>query len=66
MSSYVLTCLICGVRMSDLGAIQEHAMDEHGYLQDDHGFAKRRTEPGGAFVWTFPDGVDWMRAAEAK
>lgn len=58
-----LTCLICGCKGQSLVAIQEHAMEEHGYTQEDHRNVTRRSEPDGSFVWTFPDGLDWLRSA---
>jgi hypothetical protein len=60
--TYRLTCLICGeYHGNDLVAIQEHAMREHDYRQRDHQRVTRREVDGG-WVYTMPDGVDWLLA----
>jgi len=61
MSRWRLTCLICGHQDPGLVAIQEHAMREHGYTQEDHREATRRMVERG-YRWTFPDGVEWLEA----
>ncbi len=58
---YQLKCLLCGATDSNLVHIQEHAMNEHGYTQDDHRkVTKRATDEG--YIYTFPDGKDWLEA----
>jgi hypothetical protein len=57
---YKLRCMICGHRGSDLVAMQEHVV-EHGYRLEDHRNVTRREIEGG-YVWTMPDGVDWLEA----
>jgi len=58
---YTLKCLICGHTENNLVALQEHAMDFHGYTQADHRRVSRRIVEHG-YIWTMPDGVDWMEA----
>jgi len=60
--SWLLTCLICGKTGGNLVAMQEHAMHDHGYEEQDHRHATRRGERAIGYVWTMPDGADWMRA----
>jgi len=59
--TYRLTCLICGMQSNNLVLIQEHAMYDHGYRQEDHHRAKRRDADDG-YVWAMPDGVEWLHA----
>lgn len=40
-------------------------MQSHGYTLEDHRGARRREVPGG-YVWSFPDGVDWLGAQKAN
>ena len=42
MKAYRLTCLICDHSEPGLVPMQEHAMNAHGYTQDDHQNVKRR------------------------
>lgn len=57
-----LACLICGRRGDNLVAMQEHAC-EHGYELEDHRrVTRRKTE--NAWIFTMPDGVDWLEARE--
>ena len=61
MNLWLERCLLCGRLATDLVVIQEHVMDDHGYSQGDLRRAtKREIERG--FVWTMPDGRDWMEA----
>lgn len=61
-----LKCLICGHTDTNLVRIQEHAMNEHGYTQNDHrAVTKREIEPG-HYIFTFPDGVDWLDAKRSS
>jgi len=64
--TYRLKCLICGHEDNNLVAIQEHAMDEHGYAQDDHRRAARRQTEEGAWIYTMPDGIEWLMAKREK
>jgi len=57
------TCLICGLQGGDLVAMQEHAMEEHGYTQEDHQRVTSRHDPKtNIWIYTFPDRVDWLQA----
>ena len=59
-----MKCLLCPEPRqpyANLVAIQEHAMDEHGYTQADHQQVQSWVE-GEVYTYTFPDGKDWMRA----
>ena len=58
---YRLTCLICGEPGECLVKIQEHVMDEHGYTQEHLRQNTKRAIVGG-FIYTMPDGVDWLRS----
>jgi len=66
MAIWKMTCLLCDTKPEylDLVAIQEHAMDVHGYTQDDHRQAQRIDigDGGDHFKWAFPDGKEWMVA----
>jgi hypothetical protein len=70
MAQWEMKCLLCQAApaeqrsstlvWSNLVAIQEHAMYDHGYKQDDiRNGSKRQLEDGG-YIFTFPDGKDWM------
>jgi hypothetical protein len=63
-----MTCLLCaeGRRQSftDLVAVQEHAMHEHGYTPDDHRRARRSEVAPNRYRWTFPDGRTWLEAVK--
>lgn len=51
------------MRETSLVAIQEHAMHVHGYRQSDLMLTtKRLTLTGIGYIWTMPDGVDWLKA----
>jgi len=58
---YRLTCLICDEQDDDLVRIQEHVMDLHDYTVDDLRTCTKREIEGG-YIWTMPDGVDWLQA----
>lgn len=45
--------------------MQEHVIHTHCRTFDDVRGARRREVPGG-YVWTFPDGVDWLGAQKAN
>lgn len=63
---WALKCLICGgFSRCSLVPMQEHAMHTHCRTRDDLRAAQRREVPGG-YVWTFPDGVDWLGAQKAN
>jgi hypothetical protein len=73
MRRWNLTCLLCDskitelsdrfvTRYTDLITIQEHAMNDHGYTQQDHRNAKSREITPNHYIYTFPDGKDWMDA----
>lgn len=74
--SWSLKCLICGFCRCSLVPMQEHAMHTHCRTLDDLRAARRREVPGGymfrgeyldaSYVWTFPDGVDWLSAQKAN
>jgi ribosomal protein L37E len=57
-----LKCLQCEYTDTDLVRIQEHAMAAHGYTQDDHRKAQRRKIRFDRYIWTMPDGKDWLDA----
>jgi hypothetical protein len=63
-----MTCLLCPPsereEFSDLVAVQEHAMREHGYTQDDHRRARRTHLGEDRIRWTFPDGSEWLEAVK--
>jgi len=60
---WYLECLLCGKKgKNNLVEMQEHAMNEHGYTQDDHKASTKRQSDLGAHIYTFPDGKDWMSA----
>ena len=61
--TYRLKCLICHQHEdTNLVRIQEHAISSHGYTQADHyGTRQREIEPG-RYIFTFPDGTDWLEA----
>ncbi len=57
---WIMKCLICGAEDKSLVGIQEHAMNAHGYTQADHrAVTKREIEPG-HYIYTFPNGTDWL------
>ena len=58
---YQLTCLICGHREDGLVVMQDHAVAKHGYRTADHWHATKRIVEYG-YVWTMPDGRDWLEA----
>lgn len=60
---YRLKCLLCGRLDGGLVRLQEHAMHDHGYSQDDHRRSTRRYE-GHRYIWTMPDGTDWLEASQ--
>lgn len=64
-NAWALKCLICGFSRCSLVPMQEHAMHTHCRTRDDLRGARRRDVPGG-YVWTFPDGVDWLGAQKAN
>jgi hypothetical protein len=57
-----LKCLQCGYHDANLVHMQEHAMKQHGYKQEDHRKAQRREMGFDRYIWTMPDGKDWMEA----
>jgi hypothetical protein len=57
-------CLICGKRFEDLVEIQEHVVFEHDYRFGDLRNVTRREIENG-FIYTMPDGRDWMEATRA-
>jgi hypothetical protein len=57
-----LKCLQCDYRDPGLVRMQEHAMQVHGYTQEDHRKARRRELGFDRYIWTMPDGKDWMEA----
>jgi hypothetical protein len=62
MSQWNMKCLICNEYTdNNLVRIQEHAMHEHGYTQEDHRRVTKREIDGG-YIYTFPDGQDWLEA----
>lgn len=61
-----MRCLLCPEPRTpyfNLVEIQEHAMNEHGYTQQDHQRVKSRQEDG-TYIYQFPDGKDWMSAVK--
>lgn len=62
MAIYKLTCMICGHQGGGLIAMQEHAMEEHGYTQEDHRRNTARNPKTNVWIYSFPDGVDWLYA----
>jgi hypothetical protein len=65
-----MTCLLCpagGRRpFTDLVAVQEHAMREHGYTSEDHRRARRTQLAPDRYCWTFPDGRTWLEAIKEE
>ena len=62
---WTMKCLLCNdVTSTNLVEIQEHAMNEHGYTQDDHRRTTKREIENGGYIFTFPDGADWMEAVK--
>jgi hypothetical protein len=59
-----LTCVQCGKNDNVLINLQEHAMKDHGYTQDDHRRQTKREIDGdpGHLMYTMPDGKDWLEA----
>jgi hypothetical protein len=60
--TWTLKCLLCSFSSHNLVEIQEHAMEEHGYTQQDHRQARRRELNFDHYTWTMPDGREWMEA----
>lgn len=58
---WIERCMICGEVFHNLVAAQEHVMDVHGYTQDDIRKNTKRSD-GEGFIFTMPDGRDWMHA----
>jgi hypothetical protein len=54
--------MICGHQGGGLIAMQEHAMEEHGYTQEDHRRNTARNPKTNVWIYSFPDGVDWLYA----
>jgi hypothetical protein len=63
--NWKLKCLLCGREDTNLVKMQEHVMSGHHRTQDDlRNTTKRQTEEI-SYIYTFPDGVDWMEATRA-
>jgi hypothetical protein len=68
--AWLLKCLLCEARDQDLeGAanplvrLQEHLMDSHQVsLEELRGSASRPNEEGSEWIYTLPDGRDWLEA----
>jgi len=59
--TYQLTCMLCGLEGRDLVRMQEHVMRYHGYSQRELQANTHRNIDGG-YIYTMPDGRDWLRA----
>jgi hypothetical protein len=65
-----MNCLLCSLGTTwhhelgstDLIALQEHLMDEHGYTQDDLRLQRLHQRENGILEYEFPDGKIWLRA----
>jgi hypothetical protein len=65
---WMMKCLLCPpqskVTWTDLVAIQEHVMRDHGYTRMDLRTNTRRPASPNKdhYIWTMPDGSDWLEA----
>lgn len=61
--AWKLKCLLCNeYEDDDLVRIQEHAMDIHGYTEEDHRRAARERIGPDHYRWAMPDGLLWLDA----
>jgi hypothetical protein len=71
LAGWYMKCLLCNLAdvpklYRNLVEIQEHAMQDHGYTQADHRQSQRREVGTNHFIWSFPDGREWMEAEKIE
>lgn len=63
--AYNMKCLICSYTDANLIRIQEHVMDTHHYSQPNLQRQTRRELDPGHYIFTMPDGIDWLEAVRS-
>ena len=60
---WMMRCLLCARchDVRDLVYMQKHVMFMHDYTVDDLRSSTKR-EIAGGYIWTMPDGKDWLMA----
>ena len=69
--SWTMRCMLCPPRKrtttDDLVGLQNHAMQAHGaHRADLRNATRRRGGPADHYVWSLPDGRDWMEAVKLR
>ena len=62
MSVWHLQCLLCGFKSKSLVTMQQHVITAHDYKHEEHRDVRRRQVNRNTFIWSFGDGVDWLKA----
>ena len=71
MQCWMMRCLLCprgkAKTTDDLVGLQDHAMRDHGAKRGDlRNATRRKGGPADHYVWTMPDGRDWMEAVKLR